>query len=414
MSTVSAIAPRLFAVFLGLAVPSLFFGRSVLAVMVGLALVCLLLTEDRFEHWRRGLRRLHTPLGYLILLTFAGWLPNIFVSLDPLRSFEAAARTLLIIGAFSGVWSALDSDEKLITLALKALIVMSAITAGFAVLSMTVWPELFWVLKLRGVQSARVFIEMKPFASLSVLVVPVLIWTVFRLPLRWSVLSVIAVAGLLAAVWLSYDRAAIAGIIGAVICIAIAVVSRGRSLRRAAPIVVIAIGLIVVTLLWLKTNRMAVRGPDADWLAPIWLIDFERQTMWLFAWDLMKQSPWIGLGINTINFVPGTEAVMPGTRAMQMIPGHPHNWLIEVLAETGVVGVLPLLTTIAASFWLALQRFRADAAGGALVLLAVFAGYWGSGLFNFSYWSVWWQASFFLIAVLGLSLKSRPEPHAPL
>ncbi len=105
---------------------------------------------------------------------------------------------------------------------------------------------------------------------------------------------------------------------------------------------------------------------------------------------------------------------MPGTRALEMIPGHPHNWLIEVWAETGIVGLLPLLTTIAASFWIALHRFRADIGDDALVSLAVFAGYWASGLFNFSYWSVWWQASFFLIAVLGLSLKSRPKPHAPL
>ncbi len=415
MSIITPIAPRLFAVFIGLAVPSLFFGRSVLAVMIGLALICLLLTEERFEHWRRGLSRLHTPLGYLILLTFAGWLPNVLVSLDPLRSFEAAARTLLIIGALTGVWSAFNSNEKLIDIALKALIVMSAITVVIAVLSMTVWPELFWVLKLRGVQSTRVFTEMKPFASLSALVIPVLIWTAFRLPLRWSVLSVIGIAGFLAAVWLSYDRAAIAGIIGAVICVAIAIASRGRSLKRALPMIIVAIALIVVTLIWLKSTRMLVRGPGVvDWFAPIWLLDFERQTMWIYAWEMMKQSPWFGLGINTINLVSGTEAIMPGTRALEMIPGHPHNWLIEVWAETGIVGLLPLLTTIAASFWIALQRFRADIGDDALVSLAVFAGYWASGLFNFSYWSVWWQASFFLIAVLGLSLKSRPKPHAPL
>jgi len=413
MSILISAAPRLFAVFLGLAVPSLFFGRVVLAVMLGLALICLLLSEDRFDHWRRGLKHLHTPLGYLILLTFAGWLPNVLVSLDPLRSIEAAVRTFLIISVLTGVWSAFDTKKKLLDITLKALVVMSVLTTVLAILSMTVWPELFRVLKLRGVQSMHVYSEMKPFAALSALLIPILFWTIFRFPPKWSLLGGLAIVGFLAVVWLSYNRAAMAGIIGAVLCLSATFASQRRSLKRAVPIIVIAVVLVVVTVIWLKTTRSVIRGPHDDWMMPIWLIDFQRQAMWLYTWELIKQSPWIGWGINTINLVPGTGAIMPGTAALQMIPGHPHNWLIEVWAETGVVGLLPLMMAIGVSFFRVLQRYRTHTAASALVLIAVYAGYWASGLFNFSFWSVWWQCSFFLIVAISLSLDNKEETDPP-
>ena len=66
---------------------------------------------------------------------------------------------------------------------------------------------------------------------------------------------------------------------------------------------------------------------------PAWLIDYERQRMWDFALKLMHESPWFGLGINTINFQPGADAQIPNTLDLPMISGHPHNWMIEVLVE---------------------------------------------------------------------------------
>jgi len=98
-----------------------------------------------------------------------------------------------------------------------------------------------------------------------------------------------------------------AGIISAVICIAAAAVSRGRSLKRAVPIILITATSVVIMVIWLKFTRYRIPAPDINWFAPIWLLNFERQTMWLYAWDLVKRPSWIGLGINTIKFVPGNE-----------------------------------------------------------------------------------------------------------
>ena len=143
---------------------------------------------------------------------------------------------------------------------------------------------------------------------------------------------------------------------------------------------------------------------------PTWLVDFQRQTIWRFTLDLGSDAPWFGRGINIINFLPGADAPMPGG-GLTMIPGHPHNWLIEVFAETGLIGVLGLVLVVAA---LAVRlgrdylRRRDDAVSAALM---VHVGYWASGLFSFSFWSAWWQVSYLLL--MAFALAGRTDGEAP-
>jgi len=42
-----------------------------------------------------------------------------------------------------------------------------------------------------------------------------------------------------------------------------------------------------------------------------------------------------------------------------------------------------------------------------LTAIAVAAGYWSSGLFNFSFWSAWWQCSFVLMLALCLATREQ-------
>ena len=44
--------------------------------------------------------------------------------------------------------------------------------------------------------------------------------------------------------------------------------------------------------------------------------------------------------------VPGAFDQIPGYGYIY-IPAHPHNWVLEVLAETGVVGLAPLMVLMA-------------------------------------------------------------------
>ncbi|MSR78445.1 MAG: glycosyltransferase [Candidatus Omnitrophica bacterium] len=69
---------------------------------------------------------------------------------------------------------------------------------------------------------------------------------------------------------------------------------------------------------------------------------FERMTLWKQAWGIFKKQPWFGAGPNTYN-VMITRNPIPD---YQVTP-YAHNSYLQVLAELGVVGTLPLLVILA-------------------------------------------------------------------
>ena len=83
-----------------------------------------------------------------------------------------------------------------------------------------------------------------------------------------------------------------------------------------------------------------------------------------------------------------------------------------MLAETGFVGLASLVLAIAIVVLILAMRYRSLGYFAYAAALAVMTGYWVSGLFNFSYWSAWWQLSFCIsmaLCLAGLPLRpSRP------
>jgi predicted ABC-type exoprotein transport system permease subunit len=71
--------------------------------------------------------------------------------------------------------------------------------------------------------------------------------------------------------------------------------------------------------------------------------------------------------------------------------------------------VLSLLGAIAVSFIHMIRKFLQNGDNAYLIAICMSVGYWVSGLFNFSFWSAWWQMSFVLIIALCLSQKSDAD-----
>jgi len=389
-------AAKLFAVLLGVAVPAVAFGRAAFAVFIGLALIALLVARPGRDILADLWAQVKTPVGILVFATFAAWLPNVFVSLDPGRSFEAVFRTLIFVGVASAFCSYLSTDQRLITVALKSFTVAAAISIAFALISMTVLPEIFWAMHLKGWQSKPIGTQLKGFSALAVLIIPVLALAGYRAATGWKSICGIVALGFLVIVWDSYNRSAIAGLLASSMAVSLAVLVRSGTKRN----VLITLGgvgaLIAGTIVWLWVTRgFALRTvPQDGWFFPIWLIGFERQTIWSRALEFASASPWIGIGANTINFVPGADEIIKGSSNLHVIPAHPHNWSVEIFAETGAVGLGILALTIIVAGWRTLSNIRRFGGVGLVLALAAMAGYWGSGLFNFSYWSAWWQMSF--------------------
>ena len=404
-----------FAVLLGLAIPNLVFGRAVFAATAGLALVALLISPLRAVSWGALVSQTRSPLGLFIGVIIVSWSVSAFASEFPIRALEASLRTGIFLGIAVLFHAALLEDRELATRCLKTLIILTILGTSFALIASTVWPEIYWALRLKGLRGTPLQNEFKGFSALIVLITPLLLIGLWRFSKSWRVLSAVGIIQFAAITWMSSNRAAIAGLLVMAMVLSLAQVFRPAYRRMAAGVAGGFLTILVGVVVWLRTSRIDIaisRAPEGDWLFPVWLIDFQRQTVWSFTLNIWESAPWLGVGPNTINFSPGASAPMPGDEKLHIIPSHPHNWVVELLAETGSIGFLMVAAAIG---YIGYRWIRWYARSGDIAVmgaLLIFAGYWGSGLFNFSYWSAWWQFSLFMACAIALShvRKTKNKP----
>ena len=133
---------------------------------------------------------------------------------------------------------------------------------------------------------------------------------------------------------------------------------------------------------------------------PTNLIDHHRQFVWGFSIQKFIIKPLFGYGQDSSNFIDGSQVDIGSkyTGDMNFIPSHPHNFLIEILLETGIFGTISfilLIYIINARVWKLHQSLKFK-----LHLIFLNSFFWGSSLVNFSFWLGWWQASYFLLLSL--------------
>ena len=133
---------------------------------------------------------------------------------------------------------------------------------------------------------------------------------------------------------------------------------------------------------------------------PTNLIDHHRQFVWGFSIQKFILKPLFGYGQDSSNFIDGSQVDIGSkyTGDMNFIPSHPHNFLIEILLETGIFGTISfilLIYIINARVWKLHQSLKFK-----LHLIFLNSCFWGSSLVNFSFWLGWWQASYFLLLSL--------------
>jgi O-antigen ligase len=384
-----------FAALIGAAVPTIVFGRAVFAVVLGIAFFALVISGLRCQAWRELRERSRTPVGIAAIVTITAWVMSSFGSEFPWRSFEASARTGFFVSIGVMVSGALKGEPRLRDVCFRAFIIVGASSALLALVEMTIAPELFWALRLKGWLAQPLHTELKSFSSLAVIVVPSIILAGWILRRYWMSLAVACSAAFLFLVWENHNRAAIAGFLAIIGILAAFRLLRPGGHRSAVTLVGFFIFGSLSVAVWLKATRPPIEL-DADWVFPLWLVDFQRQTIWGQALEIWQKAPWFGVGANTINFDLSASRPLPGDESLHIIPAHPHNWIVEILAETGVIGLASLLVALLLLSLQLARRYRT---------MAVMAGYWVSGLFNFSVWSAWWQASFVLTLAVAFSAE---------
>ena len=91
-----------------------------------------------------------------------------------------------------------------------------------------------------------------------------------------------------------------------------------------------------------------------------------RQDVWTVAWRIFRGHPLFGVGLNNFTVVEPRYALEPGqlidVRVVAEIPDLVHNTYLQLLVETGPIGLIVFLIVVLGSLrasWLAARRFDA-------------------------------------------------------
>lgn len=407
------VSVKIAATALGLSSLALMNSRGAFAAAIAIGVLAMLFSPDRAKTAKTFRRAAVAPVAVMAAAVLFAWIPSTALSYFPWTSIQVLARMAAFLGLGVGVYAYFVDRPQALDLLLKTLLVGLAFGLLVADFSIVAAPGLMVLLKghvVDNVGHARLM--MKAVASAAVVLLPFVLWAGWRLGGRWKG-AVIAVAlELLTLTVVAGSRAGMAGLIGALGITLVATMTRKESSRRIAGLILTLLAVMATILIFLIDHSRISSVPERVLTFPSWLVDPHRQVIWGYSLDLAAQRPWTGWGINTINLVPPPPSELsPIEYGLPVMPGHPHNWIIEVFAETGIVGSVPLLLAVTALFVAALRRYRIEGDLRFLAMLAASAAFWVSGLFNFSFWSAWWQVSYIL--VLALLSAGRSAPGSP-
>ena len=211
----------------------------------------------------------------------------------------------------------------------------------------------------------------------------------------------IPVLFLLPSLYLSNSNAPILGFLVGILLIIIFRISQ-RFYVNKAKILGITIFLSIFAVFFAKQlpQEFDINSvKKQNFTIPISILDAHRQFIWGFSLSKFIQKPFLGYGPDTSNFIEDGQKVIGSehTGTMKFIPSHPHNFFIELLLETGLLGTFSFI------IFIILLNYRIFIKANYLDknFLIFFNGYyWGASLVNFSYWQAWWQGSYFLILCL--------------
>ena len=142
---------------------------------------------------------------------------------------------------------------------------------------------------------------------------------------------------------------------------------------------------------------------------PTQIVDIHRQFMWGFSIKKFLENPILGVGPDTSNFIPEGQKEIGSkyTGKMFLISSHPHNFLIELLLEVGILGFFSfIIFLICLNIEIAKRCSRTQ-----IYFLLFFNSYfWGASLVNFSFWQGWWQSSYyFLLALMSSKIFEKKK-----
>ena len=184
-----------------------------------------------------------------------------------------------------------------------------------------------------------------------------------------------------------------------------------RLLPRTFPIVVMLVLVVVGLSLPFNTDRLPDPRIEVPTGEGMWPPVASRMLIWRAAAENIEKTPIIGLGLNASkNLYPRSTRKLvkvyydDGTLQIfvEPIPLHPHNVMLQIWLELGLVGTLLFIALLAQGFYTIVKsdltkNARAAMMGSATTFLFV-------ANISFGIWQKWWLTAIILTFILAYNL----------
>lgn len=148
-------------------------------------------------------------------------------------------------------------------------------------------------------------------------------------PDAWKTLPIAALGAILAAMWLTGSRAAVAATIVTVAAASFWRLVRERRNRRAAWLVLAGCAAGSAVFLTMFPNRMTGPGTGVAVLV--------RREMWRISFEMVRQHPWFGVGVG--QFYNASAPLIAASPLAQFYwRENAHNNVLQIVAEAGLAG----------------------------------------------------------------------------
>ena len=253
------------------------------------------------------------------------------------------------------------------------------------------------------------------------LIAPIALGWCVRLPgRRWRVAGAVGIGVVLAALYLTFSRAAWLGAVGGVILLAIWMVWRGRA-RLGAFVVVVVLGCIVAVTLSVLPHSLPSGtqshslGQDAATIVdPADSRNAGRLAIWQIALRMIERRPWFGVGFDQMGtvFEDYRTARYDAAEGAQITADRAHSDPLHLAVTNGVPAALLFYPLVATALWRSRKKWR-GVDQRAIMWAAVAAGMLGYLAQSLVSVTVPGVHTLFLLLLGGLAARSDPLGPTP-
>jgi O-antigen ligase len=397
------------AVCIGLSVPLSQIGISYTTSLLALASVAAVLHPNRALWLSEAAGCLRSPLGIAIGIVFIAWIPSLFLSVDPMKSVQVWFRSAAYLCLGSLLWAFLHNNLRSLVLAQKVLIAAAAVSVLLIAVNFLGGTEYIRALRFKEFVEGYPPQVMKLYAAPAACLIPVLICIGYRLG-RAILLGSLAIStSFVVFAYLTGSGAAVMGLLFGIYCVATTWLGRRHVGISIFSMAVLA-AAIAAWWAWFASQTITDHSDYTTYPIHLHTLDRHRQIIWIFVMSQISDAMWFGYGIDAINKITGAGdfVVLDPDLKAEFIPSHPHSWMLEILAETGVVGFCAFIGSLGIAFYRACRK-AIIGSPEALAIVGLLAIYFGSGLVSFSFWASWWQLVLIILWAIAAAMSHETD-----